>query len=262
MQPKLLVVDDDKNLREVLNYNLRREGYRTLTAAYGKEAIHLAYTEQPDLIILDVMLPDVSGLEVCRIIRRQLSMPVLMLSARAEEVDKLLGLELGADDYLTKPFSFRELLARVHAQLRRVEMLRGDQAKPLLPPSISMTIDETASNTPASPGGEATLLVVGELLIDLAHHNVKHKGRTVIMTPREFDLLAFLARYPMKVFSRQELLNRVWGYNSLGGTRTVDVHIRGLRAKLESDPTNPQLIQTIYNVGYKFNQPVVAQSPA
>lgn len=260
-QAKLLVVEDDKNLREVLAYNLRREGYRVLTAAFGKEAIHLSYAEQPDLLILDLMLPDMSGFEVCRVLRKQLTVPIVMLSARTDEVDKLLGLELGADDYLTKPFSFRELLARIHAQLRRIEMLLSFNSTPsdisTAPGKTSILPALSAANL---PGNSPMILVSGELNIDLGQRRVSYHNRYVNLTPKEFDLLSFLALSPRQVFSRQELLNQVWGYECAGGTRTVDVHVRGLRTKLEPDPANPQLIQTVYSLGYKFNQPVAVQT--
>ena len=236
----ILVVDDEKTLRDTLEYNLRREGYRVLAAADGNEAIRLAYDERPDLIILDIMLPGMSGFDVCRAVRRQLTVPILMLSARDEEIDKVLGLELGADDYLTKPFGLRELLARVHAMLRRAEMLRAESPAPV---------------SPAEPTG-APALTVGDLVIDPASHAVTLDGRVIEMKPKEFDLLLFLASHPMQVFSRGVLLDRVWGYDFVGGTRTVDVHIRWLRSKLERDPSNPEMIQTVHGVGYKFGQPV------
>ncbi len=236
----ILVVDDEKTLRDMLEYNLKREGYRVLTAAEGNEAIRLAYAEQPDLIILDIMLPGMSGFDVCRAVRRQLAVPVLMLSAREEEIDKVLGLELGADDYLTKPFGLRELLARVRAMLRRADILRPQSP------------EQQASDATMRPSASQAL-VVGGLAVDLGKRSVIQDGRAVDLKPKEFDLLAFLASHPGHVFSRETLLDRVWGYNFIGGTRTVDVHVRWLRTKLESDPANPQLIQTIYGVGYKFN---------
>jgi DNA-binding response OmpR family regulator len=246
-QPTVLVVDDEQTLRDMLAYNLRREGYRVLTAADGTEAISLAYAEHPDLVILDVMLPGVSGFDVCRAIRRELTVPILMLSAREEEIDKVLGLELGADDYLTKPFGLRELLARVHALIRRTDMLR------------------TAA--PASPAATAApsagpLLVSGDLAIDVARRTVTRAGQQLALKPKEFDLLAFLAGHAQQVFSREVLLDRVWGYDFVGGTRTVDVHVRWLRTKIEADPANPTVLETIYGVGYKFGPAVrVEQAP-
>lgn len=240
-QSSILVVDDEKTLRDMLDYNLRREGYRVLVAADGNEAINKAYAERPDLIILDIMLPGMNGFEVCRAIRKELTTPILMLSAREEEIDKVLGLELGADDYLTKPFGLRELLARVGAMLRRSDMLRAGAQK--------------SSDTGEGADGA---LVAGDLTLNLEQRTVARAGNSVELKPKEFDLLAFLVAHPMQVFSRDTLLDRVWGMDFVGGTRTVDVHVRWLRSKLEHDPANPQLIQTVYGVGYRFNQPVSA----
>jgi DNA-binding response OmpR family regulator len=242
-QSTILVVDDEKTLRDMLEYNLKREGYRVLGASEGTEALRLAFSEQPDLVILDIMLPGMNGFDVCRAIRKQLTVPILMLSAREEEIDKVLGLELGADDYLTKPFGLRELLARVHAMLRRAEMLQAQAAE---------------ANGAITPEDREALrvLVAGDLSISLASRTVTLGGKAVDTKPKEFDLLAFLAAHPMQVFSRETLLDRVWGYEFVGGTRTVDVHVRWLRQKLEEDPANPEIIQTVYGVGYKFGRPV------
>ena len=234
--PTVLVVDDEKTLRDVLEYNLRREGYGVFTAADGAEAIRLAYAERPDLVILDVMLPGASGLDVCRAIRREMTVPILMLSAREAEIDKVVGLELGADDYMTKPFSLRELLARVRAMLRRSEMLRAPAAA-------------------AGMGAEVTTLVVGDLRIDEVTRSVSYAGQPVELKPREFDLLAFLAAHPGQVFSRDVLLDRVWGYDYVGSSRTVDVHVSWLRSKLDLDPSRPTLIETVHGVGYRFRPP-------
>ncbi len=252
----VLVVDDEQTLREMLDYNLRREGYRVLAAPDGPNAVRLAYQERPDLIILDLMLPGMTGFEVCRAVRRALDMPILMLSAREEEIDKVLGLELGADDYLTKPFGLRELLARVHALLRRADGGRREASAPSAgPASLVVQGTSTAPETPTR--GDA-----GELQIDLARRTVHRAGQAVSLKPKEFDLLAFLAAHPRQVFSREVLLDRVWGYDFVGGTRTVDVHIRWLRTKLETDAANPQLIQTVYGVGYKFEGPVTIHGAA
>jgi DNA-binding response OmpR family regulator len=210
--------------------------------------VRLAYEARPDLIILDVMLPGLSGLDVCRAVRRELTTPILMLSARDDEIDRVLGLELGADDYLTKPFSLRELLARVHALLRRVEMLAGGE-----PPA--RTPAEGRSAAPAAVTVPPTLRR-GDLLIDLAGRSETLRGSPIALTPKDYDLLAFLAQHPGQVFAREVLLDRVWGYDFVGGTRTVDVHVHGLRAKLEPEAAEPQLIQTVYGVGYKFGLPV------
>ena len=241
-KPLVLVVDDEKTIRDVLEYNLRREGYNVLTAADGDQAIRLAHSERPDLVILDIMLPGVSGLDVLRAIRREMTVPILMLSARETETDKVVGLELGADDYMTKPFGLHELLARVRAMLRRTEMLRMESGPATLAP-------REASNG---------VLALGSIVIDPAKRSVLNAGQPVEMKPKEFDLLAFLATHPGQVFSRDVLLDRVWGYDYVGGTRTVDVHISWLRSKLEADPSSPQLLQTVHGVGYRLSPPVKA----
>jgi DNA-binding response OmpR family regulator len=259
----ILVVDDEKTLRDTLEYNLRREGYRVVSAADGSEAIRIAYAERPDLIILDIMLPGLSGYDVCRAIRKELDMPILMLSAREDEIDKVLGLELGADDYLTKPFSLRELLARVRAMLRRAGLGTGVGIE-VGTGAATATGTGTGSVSEAKPApvtarqanAEHTgRLVAGDLAIDLLKRTVTLRDTAIEMKPKEFDLLAFLASHPMQVFSREVLLDRVWGYDYVGGTRTVDVHVHWLRSKLERDPANPELIQTVYGVGYRFVPP-------
>ncbi len=242
VQSTILVVDDEKTIRDTLDYNLRREGYKVVVAADGTEAIDKAYSEKPDLIILDLMLPGMNGFEVCRAIRKELTTPILMLSAREEEIDKVLGLELGADDYLTKPFGLRELLARVGAMLRRSDMLRGG----------------TQKHAESGSTGAGSALVAGDIALNPEQRTITREGTPVELKPKEFDLLAFLMSHPMQVFSRDTLLDRVWGIDFVGGTRTVDVHVRWLRSKLEQDPADPRLIQTVYGVGYRFNQPVSA----
>ena len=226
---KVLVVDDERVLADTLRYNLAKAGYEVLVAADGEAALRLARQESPDLIVLDVMLPRLDGFDVCRIIREESSVPILMLTARDEEMDKVLGLELGADDYLTKPFSIRELLARVKAMLRRVEMVRS-----------------------AREDAPAELLVEGNVQVDLSSHRATIEGKPVHLKPKEFDLLAFLMRNRGRVLTRDQLLERVWGYDYAGNTRTVDVHVRWLREKLEADPSRPELIQTVRGVGYRF----------
>lgn len=261
-QATILLVDDDQTLLDTLEYNLRREGYQVLAASNGNEAISLAYAERPDLIILDVMLPGMSGLDVCRAVRKQLTMPVLMLSAREEEIDKVLGLELGADDYLTKPFGLRELLARVRAMLRRAEIVQP-QMNPLPPAEASTASGSTQPVVSAEAKHEqqeAAPLVVGDLSIYLAQRTVTLSGQAVELKPKEFDLLSFIASHPGHVFSRETLLERVWGYDFVGGTRTVDVHVRWLRMKLEQDPSNPRVIQTVHSIGYKLQPPLTAQT--
>jgi DNA-binding response OmpR family regulator len=223
-----MVVEDDANLLNALVYNLGREGYAVVTAADGEQALETARREKPDLIILDIMLPKLSGLEVCRILRREMTVPILMLTARAEETDKIVGLELGADDYMTKPFSIRELLARVRAVLRRTDMTK----------------------TTTAEAGSA--LKFNDLEIDPARHRAALHGKALDLTPKEFDLLAFLVRNKGLVFSREQLLEKVWGYDYAGDTRTIDVHVRWLRRKIEADPQQPRHLITIRGVGYKL----------
>ncbi len=225
---KILIVEDDHNLLDTLKYNLRKEGYDVVTAVDGAEALDVARREKPNLIILDLMLPKISGFEVCRILRKEMIVPILMLTAKAEETDKIVGLEIGADDYMTKPFSLRELLARVRAMLRRAKMVE------------------------MQPGSEETLLKVGDIEVDVARHQASKGTATLELTPKEFDLLAFLARNRSFVFSRDQLLEKVWGYDFAGDTRTVDVHIRWLRQKIETDPNNPKHLITVRGTGYKL----------
>jgi DNA-binding response OmpR family regulator len=229
----ILVVEDDLTLLETLEYNLTAEGYEIHTAADGLTALEAARREQPDLIVLDLMLPTLDGFEVCRILRREMSVPILMLTARVDEVDRVVGLEMGADDYLTKPFSMRELVARVKALLRRVRLIReelaGEQAR-----------------------GEPDRLVFGDLEVDLDRRDVLVRGESVRLKPQEYELLVFLARHPGMALSRDLLLERVWGWDYVGGSRTVDVHVRWLREKIEEDPANPERIVTVRGVGYCF----------
>jgi two-component system OmpR family response regulator len=224
---KILIVEDDRNLLDTLKYNLRKEGYNAVAAVDGAEALDVARREKPDLIILDIMLPKLSGFEVCRILRKEMTIPILMLTAKTEEVDKIVGLEIGADDYMTKPFSMRELLARLGAMLRRAEMA-------------------------VRPAGGEKLLRIDDLEIDIARHQAFLKGTTLELSPKEFDMLAFLAKNKGFVFSREQLLDKVWGYDYAGDTRTVDVHIRWLRQKIESDPAKPERLVTVRGAGYKL----------
>jgi DNA-binding response OmpR family regulator len=220
----VLVVDDEPIVREVVVGYLRREGYRTLEAADGRAARELVERESPSLVVLDLMLPGVDGLELCRWIRRRSDVPLIMLTARGEEADRIVGLELGADDYVTKPFSPRELVARVRTVLRRSE--------------------------PALPGPEH--FVVGDVEIDTATREVRRAGEPLRLTAKEFDLLCFLARHPRRVFSRDQLMERVWGYSAALDTGTVTVHIRRLREKIESDPSRPRHLETVWGVGYRL----------
>jgi len=232
-QSKVLVVEDDLTLLETLEYNLDAEGYEVITAADGLTALEIAREEPPDLIVLDLMLPHLDGFEVCRILRRETNVPILMLTARTDEVDRVVGLEVGADDYLTKPFSMRELLARVKALLRRVRLIR----------------EEMAGEQELS---KADQLAFDDLVIDLDRREVVIGGKSLRLKPKEFDLLVFLARHPGMALSRDLLLERVWGWDYGGGSRTVDVHVRWLREKVETDPANPERIITVRGVGYCF----------
>ena len=221
---KILIVEDDINLQSALSYNMTKEGYQVTVAKDGAEAVNQFHLKKPDLVLLDIMLPVMDGLEVYRIIRKESRIPIIMLTARAEEMDKVTGLDLGADDYVTKPFSMREVLARVRALLRR-ESTRG------------VTEQVTSFN---------------DIVINSARHSVLKSGQAISLTPKEFDLLAFLAQNKGLVFSREQLLEKVWGYDFEGNTRTVDVHIRWLREKIEPDPTDPKHLVTVRGTGYKL----------
>jgi DNA-binding response OmpR family regulator len=219
----VLVVDDEPTLVATLKYNLEREGYRVVSASDGEKAITLARSERPDLMILDLMLPAVDGLEVCRILRREMTLPILMLTARVGEVDKVVGLEIGADDYVTKPFSTRELLARIRALLRR-------------------------TTTPA----DEEVLVSGDLRVDMKRREVTRNDRTVELKPKEMELLIYFMRNKGRAFTREQLLREVWGYDFYGDSRTVDVHVSWLRQKIEEQPGKPVRILTVRGVGYRF----------
>jgi two-component system OmpR family response regulator len=226
MAGKIFIVEDDINLLEAVKYNLRKEGYGVITASDGEQALEVARKEKPDLIILDIMLPKMNGFEVCRILRKEMTVPILMLTAKADETDKIVGLEIGADDYMTKPFSMRELLARVRAMLRRTKMVEA-------------------------PIGQAPIKI-GNLEVDTARHRAALAGAVLELSPKEFDLLAFLARNKGLVFTREQLLEKVWGYDFAGDTRTVDVHIRWLRQKTEQDAGHPKYLITVRGTGYKL----------
>ncbi|HRW45985.1 MAG: response regulator transcription factor [Caldilinea sp.] len=233
---KVLVVEDEPSLIETLDYTLRRQGYDVITATDGRKALELARIQRPDLIILDIMLPGLDGFEVCRIVRQEMNVPILMLTARTEEVDKVVGLEMGADDYMTKPFSMRELTARVKALLRRVRIDR----------------EEVAASAAIAPVVATERMVFGALVIDLSRREVTVDGAVHHLKPKEFDLLVFLARNRGIVLSRDLILERVWGWEFDGGSRTVDVHVRWLREKIERDPSDPQRLLTVRGVGYRF----------
>ncbi len=219
----VLVVDDEPTLVATLRYNLEREGYKVLAAGDGDKAITLARSERPDLMILDLMLPAVDGLEVCRILRREMNLPILMLTARAGEVDKVVGLEIGADDYVTKPFSTRELLARVRALLRRT----------------------------ATPADEE-VIVSGDLHVDLKRREVTRNDKPLDLKPKEMELLLYFLRNKGRAFTREQLLREVWGYDFYGDSRTVDVHVSWLRQKIEEQASKPVRILTVRGVGYRF----------
>lgn len=225
---KVLVVEDDKTLRETLSYNLTREGYRVLNTGDGRSAIEMARHEQPDLLLLDLMLPQVDGFEVCRTLRQEMQTPILILTARDSEVDTVLGLEMGADDFVTKPFTLRPLLARVKALLRRSEMTGG----------------------PAGPANDE--VAFGPFVLDRAGRRLLKGARDVALTMKEYDLLSYLVAHAGQVLSRDFLLERVWGYEFVGSTRTVDVHIRWLREKIEQNPGEPHHVITVRGVGYRF----------
>ncbi len=229
----VLVVEDDPATREAITYNLERDGHRVLTAEDGMAGLDAAREQRPDLLLIDIMLPRLSGLDVCRMLRAEQSVPILLLTARAAEADIVTGLDLGADDYITKPFSMRELRARVAAALRRARSSRTERAEG------------------AAPEREGTIRV-GGVDLDLDRRTVSCEGRDVRLRPREFDLLAYLMRNRGRVLSREQILGGVWGDAYRGGTRTVDVHIRWLREKLEEEPARPRRIRTARGVGYEF----------
>jgi DNA-binding response OmpR family regulator len=233
----ILLIEDDATLAETLRYNLEREGYSVLSAADGIQGLELARRECPDLLILDVMLPRLDGFSVCRILRQESDIPVIMLTARQDEVDRIAGLELGADDYVSKPFSLGELLARVRAILRRTE------------------------RRPAMPPTNREMLEAGEIRIDAKSRRAWRSNDELNLPQKEFDLLTCLLRNRGIALSRDLLLERVWGFDFLGDSRTVDVHIRWLREKIETDPAHPRYIQTVRGVGYRFEAPAYDLAP-
>ena len=229
----ILVVEDEKPISDIIKFNLEKEGYAVVTAYDGEEALQKQAGEDPDLVLLDVMLPKLDGFEVCRRIRQNSMVPIIILTAKEEEVDKVLGLELGADDYMTKPFGMRELLARIKANSRRASLTLGSE------------IDTARPN----------IRMFGNLMIDMNRYEVKKDGELIDLTLREFELLRFLAGHANKVFEREELLKEVWGYEYYGDIRTVDVTVRRLREKIEDEPGSPQYIMTKRGVGYYFREP-------
>lgn len=231
----ILVVDDEKPIRDILVYNLQKEGYETIEAEDGETAIKVALDNKIDLILLDIMLPKVDGLTVCQRLRHTLNVPILILSAKDEEIDKILGLELGADDYITKPFSVRELIARVKANLRKAEVAGGQKE----------TVAEEKQNEKAH-----NTISLGELIIDLDKFEVRVRGEVIDLTLREFEVIKYLANQPGQVVTREILLEKVWGYEYYGDIRTVDVTIRRIREKIEKDTSAPKILITKRGVGY------------
>lgn len=230
MDKTILIIEDEVAIVEILTFNLEREGYRVISALDGEEGVRLAKEENPDLILLDVMLPKMDGFEVCKYVRSRMNTPIIMLTAREEEVDKVLGLELGADDYVTKPFSRRELLARIKANIRRR----------ILDDSMDTSVEEEG------------VLRFGDLVINTNSMGVTKNKKPVDLTPREFELIKFLATQPNKVFSREELMEKVWNFEFYGDLRTVDVTVRRLREKIENNPAEPEYILTRRGAGYLF----------
>ncbi len=231
--PVILVVEDETPLREALAYNLTRQDYTVETVGDGPTALAAARRLHPDMILLDLMLPGIDGFEVCRILRQEMNIPILMLTARDEEIDRVIGLEIGADDYITKPFSMRELMARVKAHLRRDRLIREEAS-----------VEKEA--------GPRNVLTYGNLSLDLTRREVLLDKEPLALKPKEFDLLVFLARHRGQALSRESLLEQVWGWEFSGGTRTVDVHIHWLREKIEANPAKPDRIITLRGSGYRF----------
>ncbi|GAB4548965.1 MAG: response regulator transcription factor [Anaerolineales bacterium] len=234
MSETILVVEDEPSLQETLAYNLKKEGYQVETVGDGRAALEAARRLKPDLILLDVMLPEMDGFEVARVLRKEMSAAILMLTARDDEIDRVVGLEVGADDYLAKPFSMRELLARVKAQLRRARLLREEFGQ-----SVSLEMKHET-------------LTFDNLTVNLTRREVLLDGQPLALKPKEYDLLLFLAEHRRQMLTREFILERVWGWDYIGDSRTVDVHIRWLRQKIEADAANPVRIVTVRGGGYRF----------
>lgn len=232
MDTTILIVEDEKNINDILSYTFTQSGYKALSAYDGVTGLEMCLRENPGLVLLDINLPGMDGMDVCKEIRKTSNVPIIMLTAREDEVDKVLGLEFGADDYITKPYSARELSARVKALLRRSEI----------------------SNAPAETKNTSNIITSGDVTINIDRYEVKKNGNVVDITLREFELLKFLALEPDQIFSREVLLENVWGYEYLGDVRTVDVTIRRLREKIEDDPSLPKYIMTKRSIGYYFNK--------
>lgn len=239
MVEKILVVEDEVSLQETLAYNLKRQGYEVETASSGPVGLESARQNRPDLIVLDVMLPGMDGFEVCRVLRQEMNTPVLMLTARDDEIDRVVGLEVGADDYMTKPFSMRELVARVKAMLRRVRLVR----------------EEITANTPAAvePAPIPSQVVIFDnLTVDITRREARLNDQPLALKPKEYELLLYLIQHRGQVLSRETILEQVWGWRFIGDSRTVDVHIRWLREKIENAPGLPNRIVTVRGAGYRF----------
>ena len=236
MNKKILIVDDEKAIVDILNHNLRKDGYSTLQAYDGEEALNVFKKEKPDLVLLDVMLPKMDGFSVCKTIRQTDNTPIIMVTAKEDVVDKVIGLELGADDYITKPFSVREVMARIKANLRKWDGIETNK--------------RDAENTDDTKN---SMLEFGPLVLDTYKYETKVDGKNVDLTLREFELLKFLATQKGQVFSREELLEKVWGYEYFGDVRTVDVTVRRIREKIERNPSTPELLATKRGIGYYFN---------
>jgi DNA-binding response OmpR family regulator len=236
MAEKILVVEDEPSLQETLVYNLVKQGYLVEAAGEGHQAIEKARHFSPDLIILDIMLPGLDGFEICKILRKDMTAPILMLTARDDEIDRVVGLEVGADDYLTKPFSMRELIARVKAQLRRTELIRMEMAR------IGTTRKDKLGD----------IFVFGNLVINQDRREVALADTVLSLKPQEYNLLLFFAEHQGRMLSREFILERVWGWEFVGDSRTVDVHVRWLRQKIEKDPARPERIITVRGGGYRF----------
>lgn len=236
MNKKILIVDDEKAIVDILNHNLRKDGYSTLQAYDGEEALNVFKKEKPDLVLLDVMLPKMDGFSVCKTIRQTDNTPIIMVTAKEDVVDKVIGLELGADDYITKPFSVREVMARIKANLRKWD-----------------GIETNKKDAESTDGTKNSMLEFGPLVLDTYKYETKVDGKNVDLTLREFELLKFLATQKGQVFSREELLERVWGYEYFGDVRTVDVTVRRIREKIERNPSTPELLATKRGIGYYFN---------
>ncbi|HJQ14165.1 MAG TPA: response regulator transcription factor [Anaerolineales bacterium] len=236
MPESILIVEDELALRDTLFYNLKKDGFTVEAVGDGRAAIESARRLQPDLIVLDLMLPEMDGFEVCRILRREMITPILMLTARDDEIDRVVGLEVGADDYLTKPFSMRELMARVRAQLRRSRLLREELDKP--------SVD--GSEKPHEK------LSLKNLIINLTRREITRNGKPLVLRPQEYELLVFFAQHKGQMLSREFILERVWGWDFIGDSRTVDVHVRWLRQKIEADASEPKRIVTVRGGGYRF----------